>query len=185
MTESRFERLILLIKQGDRQGLREIYDEYGKMIFSAALSVAGNRHDAEDITSDFFIKLWEKLADTYKFGGGHKRWLVAAARNCAIDYLRRNGREVLSLDDDDEDSPHDIADNTDAENTVIGDMTVREALCTLSVSEREIVNMKLFADLTFDDIAKTLGKPLGTVAWKYRTALKKLERCIKEVRSDE
>ena len=36
-----------------------------------------------------------------------------------------------------------------------------------------------------EDIAKTLGRPLGTVAWKYRTALKKLERCIKEVRSDE
>lgn len=184
MTDSRFERLILLIKQGDRQGLREIYDEYGRMIYSTALAVAGDPHDAEDITSDFFIKLWEKLADTYKFGGGHKRWLVAAARNCAVDYLRKNGREVLSLDDD-EDTPHDIADTTDAENTVIGDMTVREALCTLSVSEREIVNMKLFADLTLEDIAKTLGKPLGTVAWKYRTALKKLERCIKEVRSDE
>lgn len=187
MTDSRFESCILLIRQGDRAGLREIYDEYYKTIYSVMLSAVKNHADAEDLTADFFLKLWERLADTYMAGRGHKRWLAVAAKNTAIDFLRKNSRIQLTIDSspDEEDYPHTEPVSEGFENDVIGNMTVREALSRLNDSEREIINLKLFADLTFKEIAKVLSKPLGTVTWKYRSAIKKLSNYVREVQNNE
>ncbi len=184
MTDSRFESCILLIRQGGKNGLREIYDEYGRFIYSVMLSVVKNSHNAEDLTSDFFLKLWNKLADTYKSGGGHKRWLAAVARNMAVDFLRKNCREQLIIDGDSDEKEHtELPDSADTENIVIGTMSVRDALERLDSGEREIVNLKLFGDMTFRDISLVLEKPLGTVSWKYNNAVKKLKGFMKEVQS--
>lgn len=188
MTDRQFEHFIMLIQHGERQGLKDIYDEYGKTVYSIIFSVVRNPQDAEDITSDFFVKLWS-IADTYCYGGKHKRWLAAIARNMAVDFMRKNSKEQLIIDiDRDEtiDEGHskiEPVDTADTENTVVGQMSVGEALKTLDNGEREIINMKLFADMTFRDIADTLKKPLGTVTWKYRNALAKLKRVVKEVQS--
>lgn len=187
MTDSRFESCILLIRQGDKTGLREIYDGYFKTIYSVMLSVVKNHADAEDLTADFFLKLWERLADTYTAGNGHKRWLVTAAKNMAVDFVRKNNHIQLTIDSpqDEENSPHTEPVSEGFENSVIGNMTVREALSKLSDSEREIVNLKLFAGLTFKEIARALSKPLGTVSWKYRSAIKKLSNYVREVQDNE
>ncbi|MCM1329587.1 MAG: sigma-70 family RNA polymerase sigma factor [Ruminococcus sp.] len=180
MTDRQFERRIKLIQQGDRQGLKEIYGEYGKMIYQCAFQVLRNRQDAEDVTSDFFLKLWN-IADTYCFGGKHKRWLVTIARNMALDLVKKKSRERLA--EDGEDFGGDTADTVSTEETVTGKIAVAEALERLDESEREIVNMKIFAGMTFRDIAEVLEKPIGTVTWKYRNALAKMREFIGEVYS--
>ena len=182
MTDSRFESCILLIQQGDKIGLKEIYDGYAKIIYSVMLSAVKNPSDAEDLTSDFFLKLWEKLAATYKQGSGHKRWLATLAHNMAIDFLRKNNRVELTIDtDEDENSHTEPVSSDNCEETVIGNLSVREALEKLSESEREVVNLKLFAGFTFEETAKILSMPLGTVTWKYRRAIDKLSKYVKEV----
>lgn len=181
MTDRQFERRILLIQQGDKQGLKEIYDEYGKTIYQSVYAILRNPQDAEDITSEFFLKLW-KIADTYCFGGKHKRWLVTIARNMALDLLKRQSREQLTLDDE-EAGITEPADKSSTEDTVTEKLAVAEALERLDEVEREIVNMKILADMTFKDIAAVLGKPLGTVTWKYRNAISKLKKFVGEVQS--
>lgn len=183
MTDRQFERRILLIQQGDKQGLKGIYDEYGKTIYQSVYLILHNQQDAEDITSEFFLKLW-KIADTYCFGGKHKRWLVTIARNMALDLLKKQKREQLTLDEDNENAgANEPADAVSTEDTVTGKLAVAEALEYLDESEREIVNMKILADMTFKDIAAVLGKPLGTVTWKYRNAISKLRKYVGEVQS--
>ena len=184
MTDNSFERCILLIRQGDKSGLKEIYDGYGKLIYSVMLSAVKRHTDAEDLTSDFFLKLWDKLADTYKAGNGHKRWLVTAARNMAVDFLRKNSRMELTIDrsdDNDDTQKNEPVSSDNTEDEAIGSLSVREALSHLDDKEREIVNLKLFADLTFREIAPIMAMPLGTVTWKYRNAIKKLQKYVKEV----
>ena len=182
MTDSRFESCILQIRQGGREGLREIYEEYYKLIFSVMLAVVSRREEAEDLTSDFFLKLWDKLAEAYKPGRGHKTWLVTAARNMAIDRFRRNSRVELSIDQDEENSAsHDLPSGENLEENVISDITVRQALAALDPREREIVSLKLFSELTFKEIARVLSVPQGTVAWRYRGAIKKLSVYFEEV----
>ena len=187
MTDSRFESCILLIRQGNSEGLREIYEGYFKLIFSVMLSVVGNRADAEDLTSDFFVKLWDKLADAYKSGGGHRCWLVTAARNLARDHLRKSRRVELSLDEpNEEDAPKTEPESGERlEESVLESISVNEALQTLESAEREIVNLKLFAEMTFREIAKALEMPMGTVTWRYRRAIAKLKNYYKGVQGVE
>ncbi len=182
MTDRQFERRIILIQQGDKQGLKEIYDEYGKTVYQSVYQILNNTHDAEDITSEFFLKLWN-IADTYCFGGRHKRWLVTIARNMALDMLKKRKRELLTPFDGDDDNIAEPVDSFSVEDSVTGSLSVSEALERLDTNEREILNMKIIAGMTFRDISAVLDKPLGTVTWKYRNAVGKLKKFIGEVDS--
>ena len=174
MDEKQFHACMKKIKAGDKSALHEIYEKYVGYIYSIVFQVVMNREDAEDITSEFFIKLW-KLADTYRSGKGHKAWMATIARNMAIDLLRKNKREVLT--EDFVDSISENASPDDVEGEVLADMSLKEALDTLKPGEREIVNMKIMGELTFQEIADILKQPMGTVTWRYQNAIKKLRRC--------
>ena len=79
---------------GDRQALKEIYEAYLPYLYTVVFGVLQNKEDAEDVSTDVFLRLWE-TADRYKPGSGHKGYLATIARNMAIDHLRKRGREVL------------------------------------------------------------------------------------------
>lgn len=165
-------------------GLKEIYEEYGKMIYSVALQICRSPQTAEDVTSEFFLKL-KKAASVYREGLGHKKWLIASARNLTIDYLRKSSREIpMSAQGGDEESHplSDIPDSADTEEKVTSDMNATELLMRLNESEREIVNLKIYCGLTFAEIAGLLHIPIGTAAWRYQSAVKKLRKLCGEVR---
>lgn len=178
MTDYEFDFRIKMILKGDKNGLREIYNAYGKLIYQLMLGVVKSPQDAEDLTSDFFLRLWE-TADGYRTGTGHKRYITVMAKNMAIDLLRKRHRETPTLDDDTKEHTEQ-ADNTRIDDNVIGDMTFDEALKLLNDDEKEIINLHLGFELTFKEISKSLGKPLGTVTWKYRQAISKLKKAVKE-----
>ncbi len=174
MEEKQFYTCMKRIKEDDKSALREIYEEYVGYIYSIVFQVVMNKEDAEDVTSEFFIKLW-KLADTYQSGKGHRAWLATIARNMAIDLMRKNKREVLT-----EDFAGTISENAsadDVEGDVISNMSLKTALDILKQGEREVVNMKIMGELTFQEIADILKQPLGTVTWRYQNAIRKLRRC--------
>lgn len=173
MQENQFHMCMKKIKTGDKSALHEIYEEYVGYIYSIVYQVVLNKEDAEDVTSEFFIKLW-KLADTYESRNGHKAWIATIARNMAIDLLRKNKREVLTEDFADSIAGNASPDNVESE--VISDMSLKEALNTLKPGEQEIVNLKIMGELTFQEIADILKQPLGTVTWRYQNAIKKLRR---------
>lgn len=174
MEEKQFHACMKRIKAGEQSALREIYEAYIGYIYSVVFQVVRNKEDAEDVTSDFFIKLW-KLADTYQSRKGHRAWLAAIARNMAIDLLRKKKHEMYA--EDFTDSVLENASTDDVEEEVLSDMSLKEALDMLKPSEREIVNMKILGELTFQEIAEVLKQPMGTVTWRYQNAMKKLRRC--------
>lgn len=178
MTDKEFDFRIQLILKKDRNGLREIYKAYGRLIYSQLLSIVKNPQDAEDLTSEFFLKLWEN-ANKYRSGTGHKRYIAIMAKNLAIDFLRKRKREAYTIDDEDV-YTQEPQDSVLTDENVIGNMTFEQALETLSADEKEIINLRLGWELTFKEISKTLGKPLGTVTWKYRQAISKLRKTVKE-----
>ncbi|MCH5249957.1 MAG: sigma-70 family RNA polymerase sigma factor [Lachnospiraceae bacterium] len=179
MTDQAFESAMFRIRQGDKQALQEIYEAYIGLIYAIILDVLRNKESAEDVTSDFFIKLWDK-ADYYKSGGGHKAWMSAIARNMAIDYLRKYRKEEATelLDDieSEEFSGKTVEHDSPVEREVIADVSIKEALSGLKEKERQIINMKILGEMTFQEIAEVLNIPLGTVTWRYRNAVNKLRR---------
>lgn len=172
MEDKRFDVCMEKIRAGNKEGLREIYDDYSGYIWSVVYEIVKNKENAEDVTSDFFIKLWEK-ADSYRTGGGHRTYITVMARNMAIDYIRKYHREEAADIESLEESPKESR----LEQQVISRMTVEEALKTLNDGERQIINLKIMGDLTFKEISRVMKQPMGTVTWKYRNALAKLRRC--------
>lgn len=187
MTEGRFEKCIRHMNQGDRDALKEVYEEYVSYIYHIVRQLLSTREEAEDITSEFFIRLWEK-SESYRGGSGHKGWMAAIARNLAIDYIRKRKREEpvdFSAERAAEDGQNFAVCSAmqreqageSVEEQVLSDISMEEALALLKESERRVVHMKIVADMTFQEIADILEEPLGTVAWRYREAVKKLRRC--------
>ena len=180
MTDQQFNEAISRIRKKDKAALKEIYEEYIAFIYHTVLNVTGNKETAEDITSEFFIRLWEK-ADQYKEGQGHRGYLATIARNMAIDHMRKYKKEELmaGMSDDDE-VPDEIEAASDREGSpediVVNNLSVEQALDKLKPVYRQIITMKVLADMTFKEIASVLEMPMGTVTWNYREAIKQLRR---------
>lgn len=177
MTDSRFNECIARICKGDKSALREIYEEYLSYMYSIAFSVLGNRENAEDVTSECFIKLWQ-TADRYRPGNGHKGYLATIVRNMSIDLLRKQGREVYEDPPDDDGPSKTPAELTSSgfEDDVIEQLSLSEALDKLKPVQREVINLKIMGGHTFKEIAGILKRPMGTVTWQYNEAIKALRR---------
>ena len=187
MNEQQFENAVARMVQGDKTGLKEIYLNYAGYIYRIIYEVLQNKENAEDVTSEFFIRLWDK-AEQFKPGNGHKGYLAVIARNMAVDFLRKHKKEELSAllqdlgqegEEDNKGSIIKLAEDktNQVEEQVIGSMTISQALELLKPSERQIISLKVLGEMTFKEIAAAMEIPMGTVIWKYQNAIKKLRRC--------
>jgi RNA polymerase sigma-70 factor (ECF subfamily) len=193
MTDEAFQSAIDSLLAGNKDGLKTIYEAYVRLIYTVVLDVVGRREDAEDITSDFFIKLI-RVAGQFKKGSPHKTWLVTIARNMSLDFMRKNNRELLVAENGDDthgdsealdkmsvNSENDsVKLSNEVENKAILAEDMRRAMKELTPKEREITDMKLAGGMKFREIAEVLHQPIGTVTWTYNQAIKKLRRCLKE-----
>ncbi|MCF0141973.1 MAG: RNA polymerase sigma factor [Parasporobacterium sp.] len=171
MTDQEFYVSIRKMQAGDREGLREVYEAYNTFIYSLTLSVLKNKENAEDVTTDFFIKLWD-ISGTFIERGGHKTWMATIARNMSIDFLRKNVREIATEEMDDQRTTES------AEREALGTICFADAMKMIDGSEAEIINMKIVGQLTFKEIAEMLNMPMGTVTWKYQNGIKKLKKVM-------
>ena len=183
MTDLQFDSCMERVCNKDKTALQEIYEEYLPFIFHTIKEVLGNRENAEDVTSDFFIKIWG-IASGYQPGNGHRAWMATIARNMAIDFLRKRKKEELvdlqengqEMEDSHQKTMGD-SQGSEVEAEVVESLTIQETLSVLNEGEREIINLKILGDLTFKEIASVLSMPMGTVTWKYQNAVKKIRRC--------
>ena len=168
MNNREFDRCMRRMQKGDKTGLKEIYEAYISYIYAVIRGVVKNKENAEDLTAEFFIKLWN-MADQYKAGSGHKTWMTVIARKAGREQLTEEVPEASAAD-----TAAGIADSM--ENEVVGRMNFRETVEKLPETERQIMTMKLAGQMTFKEIAEVLGIPMGTVTWKYQNSLEKLRR---------
>lgn len=171
MNNQTFDACMRRIQKGDKTGLKEIYEAYIAYIYAIILGIVGSRENAEDLTAEFFIRLWN-TADRYRSGGGHRTWLTTIARNMAIDFIRKSKREQLV----DEINESAAVASESVENDVVGQMTFKETVDKLPETDRQIVTMKIAGQMTFKEIARILEMPVGTVTWKYQNSMERLRR---------
>lgn len=171
MTEEEFQACMTAMAGGDRQALKAVYHAYLKLIFAVVYDTVRQREEAEDITSEFFIKLFH-IAGTYRAGNGHKKWLVTIAKNMAIDRIRKTGRETPA-----EVLPEPEQEQPEFTEQIVNRVTLKQAVAGLKPDEREILDLKAVGQFTFAEIAQMTGRPMGTVTWLYNSAIQKLRRC--------
>jgi RNA polymerase sigma-70 factor (ECF subfamily) len=170
--------LIRLLTRHQVDAISELYDRYGRMVFSLAINSVGDAAVAEEIVQDVFMRVWEK-ASTYDASIAKvSTWLTSITRHRVIDEFRRGKRRPEKTGVSwTELSPSDGAYSPGPEEEAelsLQNKFVREALNNLSPGEREALALAFFKGYSHSEIAEHLGIPLGTVKTRIRTAMQKL-----------
>jgi RNA polymerase sigma-70 factor (ECF subfamily) len=160
------------LAQGDQAAFAELYDAYAARVGHYLLVRLRSRDDADEVLQETFLRLAHirhKLADVDDLDA----YVITTARNEAARRAASNARRHRKQ------TPLNSQDlfccrPNDADAREIAE-TVATALSQLSVDLREIVELKTYAGLTFQQIGQVTGLPQGTVATRYRTALAKMQ----------
>jgi RNA polymerase sigma-70 factor (ECF subfamily) len=167
--------LIGRLQRRDPQALAELYDRYGRLAYSLILRVVRDTGVAEDLVQETFLRVWNRVQGFDADKGSIGPWLLAVARNRAIDYLRSTtGRARNSLELDATDHPALYSDME--KDLLVSDKArrIKTAMLKLSPNQREVIELAYFEGLSQTEMAARMGQPLGTVKTWVRTALKNL-----------
>lgn len=155
---------------GDQRAYGELMSRYRDSIYFMLLKMVNNKSDAEDLTIEAFGKAFKNIKQ-YSPNFAFSTWLFKIASNNGIDFLRKKRGIIISLDDTDnekEDSkPRTVIDEgLDPAETMIKSQIVdlvRNVVQKLKPRYRQLVEMRYFQELSYDEISQELDLPLGTV----------------------
>ena len=159
-------QLVARCRAGDQQAWEVLVDRYARYVHAIVVRVYRlDSHDAEDVFQEVFARAFERL-DTLRDGDALRPWIAQTARNCAVDTLRRSGRE-LPVDEVPEDVDDGVARLDEA-------LTVHAALDRLSVECHEILDRFFCRDESYRTIGADLDLPPGTIASRIARCLSRL-----------
>lgn len=156
-----------------KQELAGIYNQHRQGLFTLALSIVRDRDRAEDAVHEAFARL---LRSGRQPTGDLVAYVFAAVRHAAIDQQRRGPAPAVSIFENQRDGDAQQPDDLAAVHE--RDRLLQHALEQLPDPQKQVIVMKLYADLTFEQIAQSLGEPLPTVASRYRRALIRLRETV-------
>ena len=152
---------------GEHNAYEAIVSRYQKGLFNVALRMLGNYEDARDATQTAFIKAYEHL-DSFNPEQRFFNWLYRILKNECLNSLRgRRAAEPVSVG-------LAATNRADPVEERERHQAVQSALLTLSMEYREVVVLRHFTDLSYDEIAATLGIPAKTVKSRLYTARQQL-----------
>jgi RNA polymerase sigma-70 factor, ECF subfamily len=170
------QEMIRLSQEGDQEMFGQLYDAYIERIYRYIYFRVADEELAEDITSQVFLKVWEKLG-TYQVGQSpFMAWLYRIAHNAVIDYYRTK-KVSIPLD---EANPVEIshADETDERlDLQVKSQQLREALHGLTQEQQQVLVLKFVSGLSTSEIAEQLGKQQGAVRALQMRGLQALAKC--------
>ncbi|HET7515899.1 MAG TPA: sigma-70 family RNA polymerase sigma factor [Gaiella sp.] len=162
--------LVARCRAGDQVAWEALVDRYARYVHAIVARVYRlEGHDAEDVFQEVFARVFERL-DTLRDGDALRPWIAQTARNCAVDSLRRSGREV----------PVDVVpeDADDGVERLDEALTVHAALERLSPECHEILDRFFCRDESYRTIGDELALPSGTIASRIARCLARLRDVI-------
>ena len=162
------QQLLIHIAGGEREALAELYQRTRSAVYGLALSYLKNAHDAQDLTQDVYVQVWDR-AEQYQLTGSPMGWLLAVCRNLCLMRLRREERHA-ALSEEEWDAIPARECGLDADERAL----LQGALASLTDEERRIVLLHAVTGLKHRELAALLELPLPTILSKYHRALKKM-----------
>lgn len=187
MTKEEDLALIKRAKQGDESAYRVLLKKYERSVFTICLRMVRNREEAEDLAQDAFVKVFsmlERYNPTYAFSS----WLFKITSNLCIDSLRKRRIEGVSMDEpvqsdsgeyvrqyeSEEDDPETVAIKRERAGHLM------EAIDRLPTHYKLMVLLRHQEGLSYEEIASTVGVPLGTVKARIHRARQMLRKLLEE-----
>ena len=169
--------LIARLQRRDPQALAELYDRYGRTAYSLILRMVRDKSIAEDLVQETFLRVWNRVHTIDSAKGAIGPWLLAIARNGAIDYLRSSaGRERNAVELDE--AGHAPLYGEMEAGILISDQArrARAAMNNLAPNYRTVMELAYFEGLTQSEMSVRMGQPLGTIKTWVRAAL----QCLRD-----
>lgn len=163
------ENLIIRMASNDGAAFRELYQKTSGVVYGFAMSILRNKHDAEDVMHDAFIRIYSS-AVTYRPSGNPMAWILTIVRNLCYNRIRA-GKVCEDLSEYD-----DLAGASNDSEDVLDRMVLESAMSILDAEERQIVVLHAMTGFRHREIAEILELPIGTITSKYNRALKKMRQ---------
>lgn len=174
-------------QRGDEPAWRELVSQYTRKVFGLAYRFTGKVDEAEDLTQEIFVKVYQTLDRFVETEGSFPAWLMTVARNHAIDHYRRRKEEhrrkaqdpaILDFMASGEEGP--LRSLERSERVAL----VHRGLRALPLDLREPLILCDLQGLAYVDAAKTLGVPLGTVKSRINRGRLELAKRLRARRPD-
>lgn len=166
-------RLVGRWKQGDSSAFEELYAEYVSAIYKFVYYRISHKQTAEDVTSDVFMKALGRIQQFDESKGTFQSWLYAIARNTLVDHYRTK-KETVDIE-----QAYEVGENHDLDGHVDRARElekVRAYLDTLPEDQREIVLLRVWDDLSYQQIAEIVGKSEAACKMMFSRSIGKLRK---------
>jgi RNA polymerase sigma-70 factor (ECF subfamily) len=170
------------LRARDAGAMRELYDRYGRLVYSLILRIVRNSAAAEDLVQETFLRVWNRMQAFDQERGALGPWVLTVARNRAIDYLRstdaRMSAGALALDH--LEHPGKFCDFEDRALSLDRARRLKDAFEKLTPHQKTVVELAYYEGLSQTEMAERMQQPLGTVKTWVRSALKALREQLTE-----
>jgi RNA polymerase sigma-70 factor (ECF subfamily) len=167
--------LVERAQTGDRDALEELYLMHFDRIFSYLQMTVGNRHDAEDLTNQTFVKMLESIERFEWRKVPISAWLFRIAHNLAMDHFRAHRRWQPEEDPPEPQGSAELSAEEEALQS-IGRQSMFEMIEGLSADQQQVLTLKFVFNFPNGDVATILGKTEGAVKSLQHRALASLQR---------
>lgn len=168
-------------KSGDQSAFTYVLNFYWNEVYGFMLKRIENEADTEDIVIETFAKAFDRIA-SYNPEFQFNTWLIAIAKNVHIDMLRKRKAHFLDIGQDDDSPAYEIADTEpSAEDRLIRSENLSNLLSCIKQLKphyQEVIQLRYFQELSYQEIADVLGEPLTNVKVKLLRAKKLLAEVI-------
>lgn len=158
--EKELNELFIELKHNNKIAFEKLYTKYNKLVFGVAFSILKNKEDSEDIVQIVFSKLY-KIDKNKLPSNKEASWLYTLTKNETISFLRKKNNDI-NLE-----SIYEIEDKDNEINNIIDQVEFNRLISGLNDKEKQIISLKILANLSFDEIGKLLNEPTGTIKWRY------------------
>ena len=167
-------RIISGCKSGDAESFSEVVDIYASRFYGYFYRLTGNRETSDDLLSELFVKLVEKIG-SFK-GGSFESWLFKIASNIFYDYLRDKQRQKKSFEVQKSQFESEVTEAKESGSERIDELQTQ--LGKLDTDTRELIMLRFYSQASFKEIAAMRSEPIGTTLSKLHRGLKKLRELM-------
>ncbi len=180
--------LITSYRNGNEAAFNLLVDRYQSKVFTTIFLIVKDQDVAEDLLQDVFVKVLHTLnSDKYNEEGKFQPWVMRIAHNLAIDYFRKAKRYPTILLEDGSNLLNSLSFAEDSsEEQRIKEETlawVRNLIDELPEAQKEVVIMRHYLDMSFQEIAEQTGVSINTALGRMRYALNHIRKKMKQVNS--
>jgi len=173
--------LVQRVLQRDMSAFEELYDRHSRLVYALILRIVQQATTAEEVVQDIFLQLWRNASRYDGSRGPFLPWLLALARNRALDQLRLKSERQRRREEQTEHLPPataipDFEGLLDQKRRAI---RVREVVSSLNPQQKRAIELAYFEGLTHTEIASLLNEPLGTVKSWIRNGLLRLKEGLR------